>query len=148
MTETKIEEKKNVIKYTAGFGVESSPDREHMTIFATASKPTTEYLLILLRNDLKEFPRSAQIIGETMLGPEKNIPVWLVHVDKGRDRILKLWEGFNVEEEHTKNLNWPLLHITKKGKAPPRKIGDTIKFSHFFMKEIGPHDPFFVLGLD
>ena len=144
---TKLAEYVIILK-VAGDNVENV----HMTLaFCVKKKPEFKKLdHDAIRFNLKGF--CAKIIGEDFLGPDHDIPVWVIgreFLSKEQNKFLNtIYATHNVEQSHTKGLKEQYLHITKNGSAVNFKIGDTISFSEFCAKQVGSkHEPYFRVNL-
>ncbi len=130
-------------EFTMGLRVSGSRHNEHMTIAYLGDVMNTFTI-----SDIKDLGKvQAKIIGDAWLGPEKNVHVWLIELLNSEEAIFNLWKKYNVEQEHTKGLTKPLLHITIKEGAPERKVGDIIDFEFLFAKRVGKHNPYFMIDL-
>lgn len=131
-------------KYTMGLKVDGSKDYEHVTIaYLDENKPDFK------PEDFKGLKKvRAEIFMDGWLGLNKDVNVWHVNVLESYPFIFDLWKKYNVEEEVTKGLTVPVLHITKKKGAEERKIGDILTLSTLFVKQTGRHDPYFELKLE
>jgi hypothetical protein len=129
--------------YTAGLKVEGSECHEHITIFATYNPDE-----INLKLQWENLPKKFVVNGECFVGPDNNIPVWCVRFLKDeKEGILfarSLFEEYNVGEEGNPMTNLFFPHITKK-KETKLKIGEIVKVESFFIKKVGPHDPYFTV---
>jgi len=132
-------------EYTIGLRVKDSDCNEHMTLAYCKNNRVLPSL-----ESFKNFKNlSAKVTGKGFLGPNKDIPVWFVSFEsEEREEITNFWRTYNVEQEHTKGLEKPNLHVTIKKESPERKIGDTIQFSSIFAKRVGKYDPYFHFDLD
>lgn len=132
--------------YTAGLKIKDSECHEHLTIFF-AKEGLQSIDLTLPWNEL---PKKLMISGECFVGPNNDIPVWCVRFLKeekvGISLIHTLFERYNVPEDENPSTRFFFPHITKK-KGSKLKLGDVVEVESFFIKELGPHDPFFVVKL-
>ena len=119
---------------------EQKNPREHMTIaFCDTNKPEITQDIISQFSQLEKL--DALVLKKDLLGENNDIPVILVAPEAEFAKVIfSLWKQFNVEQEHTKGLTAPNLHITIKENSPERKTGDLIKFDALFVKQVGKKD--------
>jgi len=132
-------------EYTMGLRIKGTTCNEHITV-AYLGKRTNEslfsikedmYLVATTKSDPK-----GKIYGEDNFGLDKNIPVFLVNFNDSEfeKQLISLWEKYNVEQEHTKGLEKPKWHISKKS-ASQLKKDDSFEVDRLFVKELGPVNP-------
>lgn len=147
------------MEYTVGLRIKDTPCFEHATVAYTAANKhafRVDGSTLFIDDIAVEHPIPAEatmrIVGEDMLGPEKDVPVWDVapcgdHGDALHKFIVAVFARVNVEQAHTKGLTEPHLHVTKKRDSPARQTGDVLAFACLFVKPIGKHDAYFELNL-
>lgn len=75
----------------------------------------------------------------THFGPNSDIPVYLCEVtDPERKKILlDLWKKYNVEQEHTKGLDKPNLHVKSQGLPQYADVGKSFEIDGIYVEEVG-----------
>lgn len=126
-------------KYVICMGVQNSA-KEHITLCFLGERndiEIEEIQMFLQSLKIHENRPSIKIIGEDLFGPNKNMPVWLIQLTdkKYKEPIQKLFTKYNVEQEHTKGITFPNLHITKT--ANERHIDDILKLDSVYIKIVG-----------
>jgi hypothetical protein len=132
-------------EYIMGLRIKGTTCNEHITV--TYLGKATNETLDSIREDMFSVSKiksntKGQIRGEDKFGPDKNIPVFLINFnDKEFENLLiSLWKSYNVKQEHTKNLEKPNWHISKRS-ASKLKKDDIFEVDRFFVKEIGHVGP-------
>lgn len=133
-------------KYTGGLRIRGTTCHEHITLFSMENGLTA----FDISRGLHRLPQRALISGESVVGPNNDIPVWVVRFPKEEGERIELakalFEYHNVVEKGNPMTEIFFPHITKK-KESELKLGDVVELEYFFLKQVGPHDPILKIEL-
>jgi len=90
--------------------------------------------------DSTENPFSITLFSyDAHFGPNEDIPVYICTIkdEKKKQIILDLWKKYNVEQEHTKGLKNPNLHVKSRGLPKTANVGQSYEVSAIFIEEVG-----------
>lgn len=136
-------------EYDMALSIKDSTCNEYMLIAHFKSLNSDVYQNII-RDDTGAVPNRGILIGEALLGPNYDIPVWKIAFENctqfSNQKILDLWIKYNVEQNRVQESTEPFFHILKTSESE-REIGNVIEFDYLYLKRSGEYDPIYKASL-